>query len=572
MKDLHRKSAELARLRQRRIASLERKAALEKKIGELNERLAAIVEHSNDAIIGKDLDGVITSWNKGAERIYGYAAGEMIGRSISMLSPSGQPDEVPQILERIRRGEIIEHYETVRTGKDGKRVWISLTVSPIKGYDSRIMGASSIARDITRRRKAEETVQRQAQTLNQILGSVITTNLDGYITSWNKGSERMFSYTADEAIGEHVSFIYPEDERDFLAKEIIGPLKEKGDHEREVRLRRRSGETFHALLLLTLLRDENGSVTGMIGSSVDISERKKAEGKIILAKEEWEQTFDAMPDIVAVIDTRHIIRRANKTLASRLGIDRQELAGKFCHKAICGSEKPISNCPGDMAVGTGKAQVEERFLENLNGHYLISCNPISSSDGSITGFVEVCRDISERRNIEERLREAAIRDALTGLFNRRGFLTLAVQQLNIAGRNKRNMALLFMDLNNMKEINDKFGHKQGDQALVDTANLLRKTFRESDIIARMGGDEFAVLLAEPSERDIEHIILEHLQNNLKVYNEQNIQRGCPYQLSLSTGISYYDPERPCSVDELLTSADRRMYKEKEAYRWRLDHG
>ncbi len=563
MKDRNKKDAELSQLRQRRIVELERKASTEKKIGELNARLAAIVEHSDDAIVGKDLNGVITSWNKGAKRIYGYSAEEMIGQNISILVPPGQTDEIPGILERISHEEVIEHYETVRVGKDGGKIYVSLTVSPIKNDEGKVVGASTIARDISLHKKAEETAQRQAQILNQIHESVITTDLDGYITSWNKGAEKMFSYTSGETLGRHISFIYPEDERDFLQIEIIAPLKEKGKHESEVRLIKKSGEKFDALLLLTLLRDEKGAVTGMIGSSVDITERKNAEKRLRLSKEEWEQTFDAMPDIVAVIDNRHVIRRANKALAARLGIDRDELIGKSCYAAICGLRKPLSSCPGRMAISAGMEQMEERFIERLNGHFLISCTPISVCEGSITCFVEVCRDISDQKKMEEKLREAAITDPLTGLFNRRGFLTIADQQFNLAGRNKRNMMLLYLDLDNMKGINDSFGHKEGDRALIDTANLLRNTFRGSDIIARMGGDEFAVLLTEPSKRDIERIIFDHIRQNLKRHNEQSRRS---YRLSFSMGIASYDPERPCSVDDLLTGADRMMYLDKQQHK------
>ena len=443
MKDSHKKDAELSKFRQRKIVDLERTSSIQKKIGELNARLAAIVEHSSDAIIGKDLNGVIISWNKGAERIYGYTAEEMLGRPISMLAPSGYADEIPRILEKIRLGENVEHYETMRVGKDGRQAWVSLTVSPIKNFKGEIIGASTIARDITRRKKAEEQIK--------------------------------------------------------------------------------------------------------------------------LAKAEWEQTFDAIPDIIAVIDNQHVIRQANKALAARLGINREELIGKHCYKAMCGLGKAHSNCPGSLAIVKVKEQVEERFVKKLKGHYLISCTPMYACDGSSTCFVEVCRDISGRKEMEERLREAAITDTLTGLFNRRGFFTLAEQQITLAKRNKRNLMLLFLDLNNMKEINDKFGHKEGDQALIDTASLLRRTFRESDIIARMGGDEFAVLLTEPTGRDIEHIIFVHIQNNLITYNEQNKKNGRAYKLSLSMGTAYYDPERPCSVGDLLSIADAMMYEEKKRY-------
>lgn len=182
-----------------------------------------------------------------------------------------------------------------------------------------------------------------------------------------------------------------------------------------------------------------------------------------------------------------------------------------------------------------------------------------ASDGNISCFVEVCRDISEQKQMEKKLQEAANTDVLTGLYNRRGFITLAEHQLRVADREKRNLILIYVDLNDMKGINDKFGHKEGDRALADTANILRKSFRESDVLGRLGGDEFAILLTEPSERDIEQIICEHIQQNLKSHNEQS---GRPYLLSVSVGISHYNPTNPCTLDDLLTTADKQMYIKK----------
>jgi len=129
------------------------------KFNQLAQRLASIVESSDDAIVSKDLNGVIATWNGGAERLFGYTADEAIGRPVTILIPIEQQDEEPTILDRIRRGERIDHYETVRQRKDGRRVQISLTVSPIKDSDGRIVGASKIARDITERKQAEERIQ-----------------------------------------------------------------------------------------------------------------------------------------------------------------------------------------------------------------------------------------------------------------------------------------------------------------------------------------------------------------------------------------------------------------------------
>jgi len=134
---------------------------------EARSRLAAIVESSDDAIIGKTLDGTITSWNSGAEKIYAYAADEVVGRSITVLVPPDRPDEIPEILSRVRRGEKVDHYETVRVCKDGSHIHVSLTVSPIKDADGNVVGASTVARDVTERRLAEEEIQRLNETLEK---------------------------------------------------------------------------------------------------------------------------------------------------------------------------------------------------------------------------------------------------------------------------------------------------------------------------------------------------------------------------------------------------------------------
>ncbi|MFZ0709074.1 MAG: PAS domain S-box protein, partial [Terrimicrobiaceae bacterium] len=126
-----------------------------KRAEEIGQRLAAIVESSDDAILSKNLDGIIMSWNSGAERLFGYSADEMIGKSVTILIPADRQDEEPQILGRIRRGERIEHYETIRLRKDGSLIDISLCLSPIRGAGGKIIGASKIARDITERRQAQ---------------------------------------------------------------------------------------------------------------------------------------------------------------------------------------------------------------------------------------------------------------------------------------------------------------------------------------------------------------------------------------------------------------------------------
>jgi two-component system cell cycle response regulator len=160
--------------------------------------------------------------------------------------------------------------------------------------------------------------------------------------------------------------------------------------------------------------------------------------------------------------------------------------------------------------------------------------------------------------LQEKVRTMAVTDELTGLYNRRGFFSLAEKLLQLCKREKKGIFMLYTDLDGLKKINDTFGHKEGDMALIDIANILRNNYRESDIIARIGGDEFVVIPIGTTE-DSAKIATSRLQKSIEIHNSE-INRS--YKLSLSFGIAYYDPENPCSIDELLVQGDKLMYEQK----------
>jgi two-component system, cell cycle response regulator len=165
----------------------------------------------------------------------------------------------------------------------------------------------------------------------------------------------------------------------------------------------------------------------------------------------------------------------------------------------------------------------------------------------------------EKSLLDREVRSLAITDDLTGIFNRRGFLASATQQLKLAHRDMQNVLLFFFDLDDLKGINDSFGHREGDLALIRTANALERTFRESDVIARLGGDEFVVLALEASIPDI-RFILSRLEENLERENAERFQ----YRLAFSVGVGRYDPLSPVAIGELMGAADEDMYKHKNA--------
>jgi diguanylate cyclase (GGDEF)-like protein len=178
------------------------------------------------------------------------------------------------------------------------------------------------------------------------------------------------------------------------------------------------------------------------------------------------------------------------------------------------------------------------------------------------GIAITSRDVTERHRNEDALRALSLVDDLTGLYNRRGFLTLAQQQLKLARRAHRELLLLFVDMDDFKEINDTLGHSEGDVALTRAAAILRRTFRDSDIIARIGGDEFVVLAAD-SPRSARESVVSRLRHELR---ERNASDGYPYTLSFSIGVAHFDPMRPPTIEELLSTADAMLYEAKKGKR------
>src|SRR3954470_6616707 len=166
--------------------------------------LARVVESSDDAIVSKDLNGVITSWNRAAERMFGYTAAEAVGRSIRMIIPADRQAEEDMVLGRIRAGQSMTHFETLRQRKDGTLIPISLTVSPIYNDAGRVIGASKIARDISDRARAAAATRRLAAVVESSDDAIVTKDLNGIITSWNTAAERMFGYSAAQAIGRSI--------------------------------------------------------------------------------------------------------------------------------------------------------------------------------------------------------------------------------------------------------------------------------------------------------------------------------------------------------------------------------
>ena len=243
----------------------------------LRSRLAAIVESSDDVIISKTLDGVITTWNRAAELLFGWTAAEAIGQHISLIIPPDRRAEGDEVLARVRQGERVDHFETFRISRDGRLTPVSVTVSPIKDGHGRIVGASKIARNLTNREAAEVVHSRLAAIVDSSDDVIVSKTLDGVIMTWNRAAERLFGWTAAEAVGKHITLIIP---RERLAEEdeVLARIRrgESVDHFETIRVAK-DGQLRAVSITVSPVRDAFGRIVGASKIARDISERKRME-------------------------------------------------------------------------------------------------------------------------------------------------------------------------------------------------------------------------------------------------------------------------------------------------------
>jgi len=308
--------------------------------------------------------------------------------------------------------------------------------------------------------------------------------------------------------------------------------------------------------------------------SAEITERINSESRLY-------SVIQGSPIPAFVIDDEHKVIYWNRALEQLTGVKEEEVLNTSEHwkafydsRRLCVADKLIQKSFNETSEKGSyqlkKSKIVEGAYEfidffpclSADGRWLkITAAEIRDVHGSVVGAIETIEDITERKLAEEKLRQLSLKDELTGIHNRRGFIMLAEHQLKNAQRLKQELLLLFIDVDKMKWINDNLGHKEGDQALIDAATVMQKTFRKSDIIARIGGDEF-VSLAVVTKKLTSEMILTRLQRNLKILNKRESAR--PYLLALSVGVTSFDPDNPCTLEQLINQGDEMMYQDKRS--------
>jgi len=659
----------------------------------MRDQLARIIESSKDGIIGTDGNGIVTSWNKGAEEIYGYTSVEIVGRNIDLLAPPDRPDEVALLISRVREDKQVAHRETERITKDGRRIDVALTLSSASDNAETVPGTWTLVQDVTERKRAErerdlgaavysavqrasldgillvdsqekiisyneqfvaiwrvppellasksdalvlesvagqvadqksflarvaelyahadqtsadEILLRDGRTLDrysapvtledgsyvgrvwffrdvterkraqdkigedacqfralveqQIAGIFIIT-IDGTLAYVNPRFTELLGYTSAEVIGR--PFI------DFVADRDWASLREAfAAHLRDgppttqnvTAIKRKDGSLVDVLAHASIASYEGKPA--LIGLVVDITERRQAELALRDSEERLRTVFDSVSDVILVYDiAAGAIIDANPRAFEMFGYTRDEMM-KLDLRVLLGSVSPCTledAMPVLKSAVSGAALTVEWSCNAKDGHSFwieVSLRKTQFSGREI--LLATARDITDRKRIDEQVIYMARHDSLTGLPNRAVFVDALQQAIERAKRGAESFAVLYLDLDHFKDVNDTLGHPVGDLLLCALAERLRTTIRGMDTVARFGGDEFALIQAGISQPLDAAALADKVLKSISV---PFIIQGKEIRSGASVGIAISGPDAP-NAETLLSQADVALYRAK----------
>jgi len=559
---------------------------------EITERKKVEQELTNSETRFKDISYSMADWiwevdehliytfcSEKVKNVLGYSQDEIIGKKAFDFMQADEAEKLKVFYsETFKNKNTIKDLENWKLRKDGKKICLLTNGLPIIDEQGNLKGYRGVHKDITKIKEAEAehikfevALQESEEKFRTISSSardaIIMIDDKGTVLFWNKAAETIFGYSAREIIGEKLhSIIVPVRYRETSEKGLQGfGLTGQGPvlgKTLEHTALRKDGTEFPVSLSISAVKvKDNWNAIGIVR---DITDRKKVEAALRESEKRYRDLFENTTDLIQIIAPDGRFLFVNAAWMVSLGYFEEDILRLTIWDII--HPDNLSHCREtfqQVLSGRNMQNIEITFVAKTGKFILVEGNINCFFRNSEPEYIRcIFHDITDRKRMEDNLRTMSLRDELTGLYNRRGLITLAEQQLKIADRMKRGVLLLFADLDGMKFINDTYGHQEGDRALIDTTNILKDTFRGSDIIARVGGDEFVVLALETNDTYCD-LLGDRLKANFDAFNKKG---GRGYTLTLSVGIAHYDPENPCSVDDILKRADNLMYKDKKKRR------
>lgn len=528
---------------------------------EISKELLSVKKHYD--IILNNLDvgvleltptGEIVFANPFAMSIFALSEEQLLSLWFPKIFPETQIELIKYTLSRLEESiQILD--ESSKVTVNGR----SLSMSFIPVHDPPNDSILVIILDISKRLQADFDLRKSEEsfrlTFENSADAIVWFNFDtGMIINCNRAAEILFKRSKSELSGQHRSILHSEDK----AGDFAGLFDKKSEADRidefETEIENRVGETVPVRVSAAI--SFVGDITIVQGIFTNVSGQMQSQENLSATNEYLQSLLNSVQAGIVVIDMEsRTIVDINPVVSEMLGLPRKQIVGRECSTLICSEDK--AHCR--LSEGGMCNESSEQVITDSSGREIpvlrtAAVKEISGQKYIIVSFI----DISARKKLEERLHQLSITDELTKILNRRGFITLAEQQLKVADRRKKSFYLLYADVNNMKLINDTHGHSNGDEALTQVAMAL-KMFRESDIVGRLGGDEFAALFSSESGELTKELITKRFNENLRIVSKQ---RDRNFKLTISVGIIRYDPQNPCSLNDLLSRADRLMYKHK----------
>jgi diguanylate cyclase (GGDEF)-like protein/PAS domain S-box-containing protein len=551
----------------------ERKQAADRLLAEknLSQRYLETVEA---IIVSLDTRGIITVINRKGCELLGYQAHELIGKNwFSLCIPIKDAAVVYPVAQRILAGDIapVEYFENTIITRRGESRLIAWHNNALRDENGIITGTLSAGEDITERRAAEDALRESEARFRNLLQNNPSISVQGYAADgttlyWNHASEKLYGYTAGEAIGRNImELIIPPAMRSPVAREIAQMFETRqAIPAAELTLMRKDGSEVTVFSSHAHLQPP-GQAPEMFCFDIDLSERKRAEAELRVAATAFE-TQEGM----LVTDAERVILRVNKAWSEITGYSPRDVIGRkpdlFKSEHHDAAFFAMMNAQLE-AQGEWKGEIWNRRMNGEVFPAQLSITAVRDNRGLVSHYVATLTDITQRKATENQIRQLAFYDSLTGLPNRR-LLTSRLQHALVASaRTASNGALLFIDLDHFKTLNDTLGHDTGDLLLQAVAQRLPGAVREGDTVARLGGDEYVVVLENLSvvEQDAAAQAKAVCEKVLDILHQPYQLAGREHYNSASIGVTLFSGHKD-TIDDLLKQADLAMYQAKSAGR------